>query len=121
VIGLPSTTPVSAGDAPFYVRVGIANSTNQFLTQLQAVRTGAPGPLTVSSSSNAAATGTLVTTVGTGPNQQVQVPVQASNSPTSVANGGVAFRPVAPGTVTITTTIPGFIGTTTASFTVTVQ
>lgn len=121
VIGLPSTTPVSAGDTPFYIRIGIANSTNQFLTQLQAVRAGAPGPLTITTTSNAPAIGTLVTTAGAAATRQVQIPVQAFQSPTIVANGGVAFRPLTPGSVTITTTIPGFIGTATAIFAVTVQ
>jgi hypothetical protein len=122
VIGLPATIGAGASDAEFYVRVGIANNTGAFLVQLQAVRAGAPGALTVNIGSNAAGIATLVTTGGgVGPNQQVQVPVQAFNSPTTVSTGGVGLRPVAPGNATITTTIPGFNGTNSSIFITTVQ
>jgi hypothetical protein len=122
VIGLPANISAGGPDAQFYVRVGIANSTGAYLVQLQAVRAGAPGPLTASIASNAPAIGTLVTTAGgTGPNQQVLIPVQATNSPTSVTTGGVGMHPLTPGSVIITTTIPGYIGTATATSAITVQ
>jgi hypothetical protein len=122
VIGLPPSPTAGGADVSFYVRVGIPNSTGQFLNQLQAVRTGGPGPLTATATTNAPAIATLVGAAGL-PNasQQVQIGVQQVNSPTSVGTGGVALRPVAAGGVTITTTIPGFIGTSNAVFSLTVQ
>jgi hypothetical protein len=121
VIGLPATPTAGGADVNFYVRVGIANSTYAFLTQLQAVRAGAPAPLTVTITSNAPSIGTLVVTAGPNVTQQVQILATQTNSPTSVSVGGVAFRPLAPGSVTVTSTIPGFIATPTAVTTVNVQ
>ena len=121
VIGLPATPTGGSADVAFYVRVGIANNTYQFLTQLQAVRAGAPAPLTVTVSSNNASSGTLVVTAGPAATQQLQIPAQQFNTPTNVAAGGVAFRPVATGQVTVTTTIPGLVGTTSAVTVVNVQ
>jgi hypothetical protein len=121
VNGLPPTPTAGGADVNFYVRVGVANSTYAFLTQLQAVRAGAPAPLTVTITSNAPAIGTLVVTAGPNATQQVQILATQTNSPTTVGAGGVAFRPVAPGSVTVTSTIPSFIGTATAVTTVNVQ
>ncbi|MGH7895816.1 MAG: beta strand repeat-containing protein, partial [Candidatus Binatia bacterium] len=121
VIGLPPTPTAGGPDVTFYVRVGIANSTGAFLTQLQAVRAGAPASLTVTITSNGPSIGTLVVTAGPNATQQVQILATQTNSPTSVSAGGVAFRPLASGTVIVTTTIPGFIATPTAVTTVNVQ
>jgi hypothetical protein len=121
VIGLPSNPAAGAADTPFYVRTGIANSTGAFLVQLQDVRAGAPAPLTVTVSSNAPAIATLVGSAGTNSTQQVQIPVLQSNSPTSVAAGGVAVRPLAAGNVVITTLIPGYFGAASSVFTITVH
>jgi adhesin/invasin len=121
VIGLNPTQSAGGSDNAFFVRVGIPNSTGAFLTQLQAVRAGAPGPLTATMVSNAPGVGTLVTTAGSGASRQVQVTTQQTNSPTTVVGGGVALRPLTPGSVTITTTIPGYIGTSNAAIVITVQ
>ncbi|HTH64902.1 MAG TPA: hypothetical protein VL563_09445, partial [Gemmatimonadales bacterium] len=121
VIGLPSTPTAGSADVAFYVRVGIANSTYQFLTQLQAVRAGAPAALTATITSNAPTIGTLVVTAGPGATQTVTIPALQTNSPTTVATGGVAFRPVATGPVTITTTISGYVGTASAITLIDVQ
>ena len=122
VIGLPANPAAGGADVSFYVRVGIPHSSGQFLTQLQAVRTGGPGPLTATATSNAPATATLVGAAGA-PNasQQVQIGVQQVQSPTTVGAGGMALRPLSPGSATVTTTIPGFLGTSTAVFVLTVQ
>jgi hypothetical protein len=122
VINIPATPTAGPPDVSFYVRVGIANSTNAFLTQLQAVRAGAPGPLTATVMSSNAAVATLVNSAGQiNATQQVQVQVQQFQSPTTVGAGGVALRPLSAGSVTITTTIPGFVGTASAITVVMVQ
>jgi hypothetical protein len=121
VIGLPSSPTAGGPDVAFYVRTGIANQTYTSLTQLQSVRAGAPAPLNVTVGTDAVAIGPLVTSSGTAASVPLQIPVLSSNTPTSVATGGVAFRPAAAGAVTITTTIPGLIGTTSAITIITVQ
>ncbi|MEO8294336.1 MAG: hypothetical protein ABI613_02395 [Gemmatimonadota bacterium] len=121
VISLPAAPVAGGADVPFYVRVGIPASNGTFLTQLQNVRAGAPAPLTVTITSNAPSTASLVTTAGVSGTRQVQILEQQSNSPTTVATGGAALRPLAAGPAVITTTIPGFVGTATAIFNLTVQ
>jgi hypothetical protein len=122
VIGIPANPTVAGGDHNFYVRTGIPSSNGAFLTQLQAVRAGAPGPLTATATSNNASRAILVNAAGqTNATQQVQIAVQQFQSPTTVGAGGVALRPVSVGTVTITTTIPGFVGTSSAVTVITVQ
>jgi hypothetical protein len=108
--GLGASYTSGGPDVAFYVRTGIANSTYAFLTQLQDVRAGAPGPLTVSFSTNAPGVATLVDSTGTGTTRTAAIAVGQSNSPTTVATGGVAFRPLTPGAVDITALIAGFIG-----------
>ena len=121
VIGLPTSPTAGGPDVAFYVRTGVANQTYSSLTQLQNVRAGAPAPLDVTVGTDAVAIGPLVTSTGTAATVPLLIPVLSSNTPTSVATGGVAFRPAAAGAVTITTTIPGLIGTTSAITLITVQ
>ena len=61
-----------------------------------------------------------MTTISTGQTVTVQIAVESSASPTTVAAGGVAFDPQGPDTTTVDATIPGFIATTAASRDVTV-
>jgi hypothetical protein len=121
VVGLPSNTTAGAGDNAFYVRTGTASAQGTFMTAFQTVRAGASAALTASASSDAPAVGTLVTSAGVAPTRTVQIPEQVGNSPTSVATGGVAFRPVAAGTVNITVTIPGFVAVNGGVTAITVQ
>ena len=121
VIGLPASPTAGGPDVAFYARTGIANQTYTFLTQLQSVRAGAPAPLDVTFSTDAVAIGPLVTSSGTAASVPLQIPVLGFNTPTSVATGGVAFRPAAAGTATITVTIPGLVGTSSAITTIVVQ
>jgi hypothetical protein len=96
VIGLPTSPTAGGPDVAFYVRTGVANQTYTFLNQLQNVRAGAPAPLNVTVGTDAVAIGPLVTSSGTAATVPLQIPVLSSNTPTSVATGGVAFRPAAP-------------------------
>jgi hypothetical protein len=57
----------------------------------------------------------LVSSPTTGGAVTVRIPVGSSNSPNSVASGGVAFQPLSGGTTTVSVTIPGYITTTYAT------
>ncbi|HEX9728792.1 MAG TPA: hypothetical protein VGA37_09840 [Gemmatimonadales bacterium] len=115
------TNPSAAGtDDPFTVRVGLPNATNAFLSETQAVRAGAPGPLTATVSSSDGAVGQLVTTALTGDVVTVTIAVGSASSPTSVATGGVAFDPLTAGPTTVSAVIGGFVALPTAAVTVTV-
>jgi hypothetical protein len=112
------TTTLSPED-PFIVTVGIPNALNANLNEVQAVRAGgSPLTATISNSNNMA--GQLVTTGVTGQTVTVQIEPGQISSPSSVANGGVAFDPLGGGTTTVSATIPGIIATTGASQNVTV-
>jgi len=112
VSGLPASANAGGPDDPFTVRVGRANNNNpgSFMTQLQAVRAGAPGPVTVTVSAAPTTVGTLVKTAGPAGTYTVQIPIGATTTPSSVAANGIAFRPVASGMVTLTASIPGMSG-----------
>ena len=107
--GVPSSTTTLSGPTPFYAQVGLPNGNNTGLSVVQSVRAGAPGPLTVTVTSSVPAVGTLVVTAGPGSPQTVQIPVGQYYSPTSVASGGVAFRPLSIGSTVVAVNIPGFI------------
>jgi hypothetical protein len=122
VIGVTASQAAGGPDNAFYVRAGITNGTGAFLVALQSVRIGAPGPLSVTVQSGTPTAGTLVTSLGTVPSAVLQIPVGQAQTPTSVASGGVALRPLSAGTTVITTTIPGFFPITGAgAITVTIQ
>jgi hypothetical protein len=119
VSGLPATATAGGADDAFTIRVGRANNNlpGSFLTSLQAVRAGAPGPVIVTVSAVPTTVGTLVTGSGTGSPAQVQIAPGQS----STLNNAVAFHPVGAGSVTLTTTIPGMVGATNAIATITVN
>ncbi|MGH7644471.1 MAG: hypothetical protein ACREMR_02695, partial [Gemmatimonadales bacterium] len=105
---LTIASPQTGGylDTPFQVRVGLLNG-NGTITQ-QRLRNGGPGVTVTLTSSNAAA-GTLVTSAGVGTPRTIQIAVNEFDSPSTVALGGVAFRPLGVGgTTTVTAAIPGF-------------
>ena len=118
--GLPATTTTLSPDNVLYVQVGLSNSPFTSLYTVQNVRAGAPGPLTVSFTVADPAVGTLVTSAGTGTTRTAQIPSGLYYTPTTVASGGVAFRPVGGGTTTVTTALASYIATTSATRTVTV-
>ena len=76
-------------DDAFYVGTGIPNTPGGVLSRWQSV-SAAAGPLTVSLASSNTGIASLTTSGGTGGTAQVTIPVNVSNSPTSVASGGVA-------------------------------
>jgi hypothetical protein len=122
--GVPATITAGAADANFYVRLGWTTSpANASLNVLQQVRAGIPGGgLTVTfTTSNSAAANLLTTAGGVGTPQVLFIPSGQSNSPFSVATGGVGLRPVAAGNASISATIPQIITTGQGTRSITVQ
>ena len=119
--GLTNSISASGSDDPFYVQVGIPNANNTGMQQYQSVRAGAPGPLVATVQTETSGFGELVTTDSTGTAVTVQIAPGAYYSPTTVASGGVAFRPLAAGNISVFATIPAFITLPQATVTVTVN
>jgi hypothetical protein len=119
--GLPTATTPLTPSSFVYARVGTAAAGNGSLNQLQAVRAGAPGPLTVTFTTPANGIGELLKkATPAGPTQTATIPIGSANSPTDTTSGGVAFHPLAGlGTTTVSATIPGYIATTQATRSIT--
>ena len=120
--GIGTTQTAGGADNPFYAEVGIPYASSpQTLWQAQARAAGKPALGVTFTSSNAAA-GTLVTTSLVAASVNAAIGPGTYYTPTSVAGGGAAFRPLTPGTTTVSASIPGFTQTTNAAGeTVTVQ
>ena len=114
--GTSTPTTTLSPSSFVYARVGVANAINSGLNQLQSVRAGAPGPLTVTFTTPSNGLGELLKK-GTGSNvvQTATIPIGQSNSPTDTTSGGVAFHALLSGTTTVAATIPGYISTTVAT------
>lgn len=107
VLGLQTSHDPFDLDDAFYVSVGIANGSNTSLSATQDVRVGGPG-LTATVTNSNASVGQLVTNAITGQVVSVTIAPGESNTPTTVAAGGVAFDGLSPGTTDIEVTIPNF-------------
>ena len=105
ISGLVTTQNTLGTDDPFTVRLGIANSTNTSLVELQSRRFGAPALIATVTSSTTA--GQIVTTAGRGGSGTTQIVQNTNTSPGTVALGGVAFDPFTAGTTVVSATIPG--------------
>ena len=119
IVNLVTNASIANGDDPFTIRIGIPNAINTGLTELQSLRAGAPA-LTITVTSTNATLGTLVTTPLTAGSVTVSIPAQSSSTAGTVATGGVAFRPLVVGSVTIAAAIPGYIVLPTSSVAVTI-
>jgi hypothetical protein len=104
---------------PFVVRVGVPQTGNAFLSQVQARRFGG-APLVATITNSNAAIADLVTSSGASDQTTVSITAGNSNSPTTLATGGVEFDPIAPGTTNVSATVPGYITTTSATAAVTI-
>jgi uncharacterized repeat protein (TIGR01451 family) len=104
--GLPGTTTSLSVDTPFYVYIGVLNSAGN-IAAFQQLRAGAPN-LTITVSHTNTSVAQLTTTAGSGQTRTVTVAAGQTNSPTSVATGGVAFDPLSAGSTTVNATAPGF-------------
>lgn len=107
---LGASAGVSDSDDPFVVRIGVPNSIGSSLNYRLARRAGAP-PLEVELSSSNALVGELVTLGGTGSSSILSIASGADQTPTSVASGGVAFRPIGGGSTLVSAAIDGFFQT----------
>ncbi|UCF91530.1 MAG: hypothetical protein JSW39_25205, partial [Desulfobacterales bacterium] len=119
IAALATSTTTLSDDAPFYVRVGIPYSDNSTIQQAQVARAGGGGLIATVQNSNAAV-GQLVTDGSPGQTVTVLIAEGQSDSPHTVAAGGVAFDPLTGGTTVVAATIPGFIATDAALVVVTV-
>ena len=109
--GLIVTTDTTAIDDVFTVRIGIPSAGATNLQQFQNVSAALAGPLTFNVTSSDPAVGQLVTLAGTAGTLTVDIQVGNSSSASSVAAGGVAFRPLVPGTTTVSASNALFITT----------
>lgn len=110
--GLGTSYSAGGADVNFYAQIGLPNAQNSALQRVQTLRAGSPGPLTVTFTSAAPAAGTLVDAVGPGTPKTASIANTGSlyYTPTGgPAQGGVAFRPVAAGTTTVSATAPGYL------------
>lgn len=80
------------------------------LNELQDRRAGQPA-LVVTVANSGPNAGQLATSAGTGQSITRTIAVGQSNTPTTVAAGGIAFDPLSPGSTQVTATIPGFTTT----------
>ena len=112
--GVPTSLTTFSPDDPFQVRLGLPNSLQTGLSVQQAVRSGG-ATVTATITSSATSVGDLITLPDSTSPVAVGIVAGQSQSPNSVAAGGVAFNPIAAGTSTLSATIPGFIATDAAS------
>lgn len=111
---LGTSQTAGGADAPFYAATGIPYSgTNTFYTN-QPRAAGKPA-LPVTFTSGTPTVGTLTTTGLTAALINLAIGPGGYYTPTSVAGGGVAFRPLTAGTTTVSAAIPGFLQTVNAS------
>lgn len=102
---LDTTTTAGAADDPFRVRTGYVHSNG---STFRYASVSPAGPLQILVSSSDAGVGQLKTAAETGAFVTVEIAVNAFDSPSTVATGGVAFDPVTADTTTISTNVIGF-------------
>ncbi|KPK01330.1 MAG: hypothetical protein AMS20_13810, partial [Gemmatimonas sp. SG8_28] len=105
---IPVNTTTFSPDAAFYAYIGYTLPNTPYVYQQQPIRPGGQ-PVTVTLVNDSAGVGQLTTTALTGDTVTVVIPVGQSRSPTTVAQGGVAYSPDNPGITTISaSTSPAF-------------
>jgi hypothetical protein len=105
--GVPQTTTTLSDSTAFYAYVGYTLSGYNYIVESQVIRAGGQA-LTVTLVNDSSAVGDLVEAGGVrGDTLSVQIPVGSYYSPTTVASGGIAYDPSAPGITTITASVPG--------------
>jgi hypothetical protein len=102
----------------FRAQVGAPVSGNTSVIA-QLVRVGSPG-VVVTATVDDSLRALLQTLADTSNVAMVTIPAGISNSPSSVATGGIALDGIAPGPVTVTLSSPGFLPMTTAEQVVTI-
>lgn len=106
ISSLASTQSAGGSDDAFSVWTGILNPAGTAIDRFQEV--SAAGPLQVLIESGTPVTAELVTLTSTGASVTVEVPVNRNSSDSTVAAGGVAFRPLTAGSTIISASAIGF-------------
>lgn len=107
ISGLNTAASTLAVDDAFYVSVGAPQTpSGTSIWNADDVRVGG-GPLTVTVVNDSPGIGTLVTTAGTADSVTLLIAEGVNNAPTSVAAGGVAFRPLSPGVASLRSMVSG--------------
>jgi hypothetical protein len=116
------TYTAGSADQVIYAQVGLPNGQLTALSRVQNVRAGSPSPVTVTFVSSTPGVGTLVNTAqGAGTPRTAVIEPVLYYTPTSVAGGGVAFRPLTVGSTNLSATAPGFTPMANATRVATVQ
>ncbi len=120
--GLPGTSTPISGINLVYARLGISSGGITPLNQLQNLRAGGPGTVTVTFTTPAGGVGTLFKRgAANGLTQTATIALGINNTPTDTTSGGIAFVPLANGTTTVTASIPGFLNPTSATRSITLS
>jgi len=119
--GLTTSTTSLSPVAPFVARIGVpaGSPTNSFVSPVQVVRVGGQA-VTVSVNNSNGNVAQLTNSAGAAQSQTVMIAAGQSQSPSSVATGGVAFDPISPGSTSVSVTATGVIPMTSATVGVTV-
>ncbi len=116
-----STTTTTLGTTdPFVIRVGVPNVNATAMQALQALTFGS-SPVAIQVINRDPAVGKLVTTPLTADTVSVTLGLGVTQTPSTVASGGVAFDPQAAGTTSISATAPGFVALPSATASITVN
>jgi adhesin/invasin len=116
--GLPSTTTTLSGQNVLYAQVGVRCGTS--ICEYQARRAGGT-PLVVTLTLPNLSVGRMVTASDTGQSATVLIQPTLYYSPTTVASGGAAFKPVTAGSTSVVASSPGFFQTSSATRSVSVS
>ncbi|MDH4045892.1 MAG: hypothetical protein OEW06_15695, partial [Gemmatimonadota bacterium] len=108
LVGLPASTTSLSPNTAFTVRIGVLNAAGTGLSGTQPIRAGGT-PLTVTVTNSQATVAQLVTSALTGQSVTATIGVGQSQTPGTVATGGMAFDPLSSGTTTVTSSIPGVV------------
>jgi hypothetical protein len=111
--GVQATWTVAQGDYVVYSQTGVPNGQLTGLSRGQYVRPAAPAPIVVTFTSSNPTAGVMRNSGGDGASRTASIGTSGNEyyTPLSVASGGVAFHPLAPGSGNVSVTSPGFIVT----------
>jgi hypothetical protein len=106
LVSVPDSTTSLSASTSFFVRIGVVLPGSTSFWAYQEVRAGGTA-LTATVTHSNPAVAQLVTTAGPAQTRTVTIVPGESNSPTSVAAGGIAFDPLTPGETVVSVSVPG--------------
>jgi hypothetical protein len=109
ITSLATSIAATAASDQFVVLVGVPATDGGSVSTPQGARRGTSLTVTVTSSN--AAVGQLVTLAGGDASRTIVIAAGSSQTPSTVAAGGIEFDPLSGGTTRVTATIPGFVTT----------